>query len=85
MKKLSKTEAEKEIEKFFSDIKNKTPKEIRKIKRTAMRHSIKLGALRKKFCKKCYSPDLKIKSIKKGIKTTECKNCGNLMRWKIRN
>ena len=28
---------------------------------------------------------LKIKSIKKGIKTTECKNCGNLMRWKIRN
>jgi RNase P subunit RPR2 len=81
--KLSKTEAKKEIEEFFDNIKNKTPKQIKKVKKLAMKHSIKLGNLRKKFCKKCYSPDLKVKSIKNKFKTTECKNCGYISRWKI--
>lgn len=84
MKKLSKTEAKKEIEDFFEDIKNKSPKEIKKIKKLAMKQSVKLGNLRKKFCRKCYSPDLKIKSMKKRIKTIECKKCNSLMRWKIK-
>ncbi len=83
--KLSKTEAKKEIEEFFSNIKNKTPKQIKKIKKLAMKHNLKLGDLRKKFCKKCYSPNLKVKSIKKGYKTIECVSCKNIMRWKIKN
>ena len=83
MKKFSKTEAEKEIKEFFSDTGNRTPKEIRKMKKLAMSHNIQLRELRKKFCKKCYSPELKFKSIKNKIKIIECKKCGNLMRWKI--
>lgn len=82
--KLSKEETRKEIEIFFSDIKNKSAKEIKKMKKLAMKHNLKLGDLRKKFCKKCYSPDIKVKSIKNKIKTTECKICKNIMRWKIR-
>jgi len=83
MKKLSKAEAEKEIKEFFSDIENKAPKQIEKIKRLAMSHNIQLKQLRKQFCKKCYSPNLKIRSIKDRTKSIECKNCGNIMRWKI--
>ena len=81
MKKLSKTEAEKEIR----DIENKTPKEIKKIKRLAMRHNIKLGELRKKFCKKCFSTKLKIISIKNKIKKIGCESCGNVARWKMKS
>ena len=83
MKKPSKAEAEEEIREFFEHIEKKTPKEIRKIKRLAMRHNIQLKELRRKFCKKCYSPDLKIKNINGKMKSVECKNCGNVMRWKI--
>ena len=83
MKKLSRTEAEEKIKEFFSDIKNKTPREIRKIKKLGMSYNIQLKELRKQFCKKCYSPRLKIKNVRKKIKTMECENCGNLVRWKI--
>ena len=84
MKKLSKSEAEKEIEEFFKHIKNKTPKEVKKAKKLAMRHSIKLGNKRKLFCKKCFSPynNQKIK-IKNGMKTIICRNCDYVNRWKI--
>ncbi len=85
MKKLSKTEAEKQIKDFFSNINNKSPKEIKKIKKLAMSRNIQLKELRKKFCKKCYSSNLKIKSIKNKVKIVECRNCGSLMRWKIKN
>ncbi len=83
MKKLSKLEAKEEIEKFFKSIKDKTPKDIKKIKKLAMHHNIKLGDKRKKFCKKCHSTKLKVNSIKKGLKTIECE-CGNISRWKIK-
>ncbi len=83
MKKISKTNAEKEIKEFFENIKNKSPKEVKKIKKFAMSHNFPLKNLRKRFCKKCYSPNLKIKSIKRGIKIIECENCRNLMRWKL--
>jgi len=85
MKKISKTGAEKEIKEFFSEIKDKTQKDIKKIKRLAMSHNIQLKELGKEFCKKCYSPNLKIRSIKNRIKTVECRNCENLMRWKIKH
>lgn len=83
-KKLNKTEVKKHIKEFFSDIKNKTPKEIKKIKRFAMRHNIKLGELRKKFCKKCLMPykNPKIK-MRKGMKSIICENCEYVSRWKI--
>ncbi len=85
MKKISKTEAEKQINEFFKNIKRKTPKEIKKIKKLAMKHNIKLKDLRKKFCKKCFSGNLETKSIKNNLKTVKCKNCGNIMKWKIKN
>jgi RNase P subunit RPR2 len=83
-KKISKIEAIKEIEEFFSEIKDKTPKEIKKIKRLAMRYKIPLKEKRKQFCKKCLSPYINPKvRIKKGIKTVECKNCSYISRYKI--
>ncbi len=82
-KRLSKKEAEEKIEKFFSDIKNKTPEEVRKIKRLAMHYNIKLGKFRKKFCKYCFSPKLRVVSIKNGIKRVRCESCGRISRWKI--
>ena len=85
MKKISKTETEKEIKEFFKDIKNKTPKEVRKIKKLAMSHNIKLEDHRKKFCKNCYSPiEGKIR-IKDKIKSVRCKNCGHISRYKIKD
>lgn len=84
MKKLSKQQAHQEIENFFQNLKNKKPKDIKKIKRLATKHNLKLGSLRKKFCKKCYSTNLKVKGIKGGVKTIDCRNCGYIFRWKIK-
>ncbi len=85
MKKLSKIEAKKEIDEFFSNIKNKNPKEIKKIKRLAMKNNIQLGNLKKKFCKKCFTPykNPKIR-IKNNIKKITCENCKYVTRWKLR-
>ncbi len=83
--KISKIEAEKQIKEFFKNIKNKTPKEIKKIKRLAMNKKIPLKEKRKLFCKKCLTPYDKPKiRIKKGMKSVECKNCGYVGRWKVK-
>ncbi len=85
MKKISKIEAEKQIKEFFSNIKNKTPKEIKKIKRLAMKKNVPLKELRKKFCKKCSSPYRNPKvRIKNNIKKIICENCGYSARWKLK-
>ena len=84
MKKLHKREAKKEVSDFFKNIKNKSPKEIKKIKKLAMKYNIKLREKRKLFCKKCYSADLRIKSLKNKMKTIECKDCENISRYKIK-
>ena len=82
--KVSKTEVKKQIEDFFKDIKNKTPKEIRKIKKLAMSKNIPLKEKRKLFCKKCFSVFNKPKiRIKNKIKSVVCNNCGYISRWKI--
>ncbi len=85
MKKLSKSDTEKEIKKFFEDIENKSPKEIKKIKKLAMRYNVPLGNFRKKFCKKCFNPfdNSKIR-IKKGVKEITCNHCGAVNKWKIK-
>ncbi|MDO8623513.1 MAG: hypothetical protein Q7R52_04670 [archaeon] len=85
MNKLSKSETEKEIKEFFEDINKKSPKEIKKIKKLAMRYNLKLGSLRKKFCKKCYSTRLKTLNIKRGIKKVQCEKCKSIFRWKLTN
>jgi len=85
--KTSKTEAKEKIESFFVDIKNKTPEEIKKIKRIAMRYHVRPGEKRKTFCKKCltpYSGNEKVR-IKNGKKIIECSNCGEISRWRIKD
>jgi RNase P subunit RPR2 len=78
---LSKTEARNKIEEFFKNQHNK--EEVRKIRKLAMSHQIKLGEKRKLFCKKCLSMNLKVVGIKHKIKTVRCEDCGNIIRWKI--
>ncbi len=84
-KKLSKSEAKKEIWEFFSNIKNKSSKNIKKIKKLAMSYNIPLKELRKRFCKKCLTPykNPKIR-IKNKIKIITCENCNYISRWKIK-
>ncbi len=84
MKKSSKTEAKNKVQKFFVDIKNKNPKEIKKIKRLAMQHNVSLKNSKKKFCKKCLAPykNPKIR-INNKMKSITCENCGSVSRWKL--
>ena len=85
MKKISKTEAKKQIEEFFLNIKDKTPKEVKKIKKLSMSFNLPLKEKRRTFCKKCLSP-YKIQKIRirNKIKSVVCKNCGYINRWRIR-
>ena len=84
-KKLSKTEAQKQIKEFFSDIKSKTPKQVKKMKRIAMKNNIQLKELRKKFCKKCLTSynNSKIK-IKNKMRTISCSACYYISKYKIK-
>ena len=83
---MSKTIANKQIDKFFENIKNKTPKEIKEIKKLAMAKNIYLKEKRKLFCKKCFSiyktPKIRINNK---IKMTICENCGYNSRWILNN
>jgi len=84
-KKLSRTEAKKQIEEFFLNIKNKTPKEVKKIKKLAMGFNLPLKEKRKTFCKECLSPYKSPKiRIRNKIKSVVCKDCGYISRWRIR-
>jgi len=76
--KISKNDGKVLIESFFKNIQNKTPKEIKKIKKISMNSKIPLLSYKRLFCKKCLTPFLgneKIR-IKNNCKTVECKNCG---------
>lgn len=83
--KLSKAQVKEEIENFFSDIKNKNPRQIKQIKRLAMSKNIPLREKRKLFCKKCLNPykNPKIR-VKKNRKIVECENCGYIARWNLK-
>jgi hypothetical protein len=83
MEKPSKTKAKERIEEFFKNLESKKPEEIRKIKNLAAHYNLKLGSKRKMFCQKCYSTNLKVKSIKSKVKTVKCEN-GHISRWKIK-
>jgi RNase P subunit RPR2 len=85
-KKLSKSEAKKEIEEFFEKVKTKKPKEIKKIKKLGMRYNLPLKDKRKLFCKKCFFPYKEKEKIriKRGIKSIVCEKCGSVARWKMK-
>lgn len=84
-KKISRKEAEKQISEFFLNIQDKTPKEVKKIKRLAMKFNIPLRDKRRSFCKKCFYPHKTPKiRIKTGVKRVMCKECGYENRWKIK-
>src|SRR3989338_878126 len=85
MKKLSRTEALKDIDEFFQKIRSKNSKQIKKIKNLAMSHNLPLKERRKKFCKKCLNHHTNSKTrIKEGIRSTTCEKCGFVSRWKVK-
>tara|TARA_Y100000310_G_scaffold345208_1_gene462671 strand:- start:208 stop:459 length:252 start_codon:yes stop_codon:yes gene_type:complete len=79
---LSKKEAQEKITDFFKS-KDFTAKEMKKIRRLAMKHQIKLGPLRKKFCKKCLNPLKGKTKITKTHKMIECKKCNHKAKFRI--
>jgi len=79
---ISKTKATEIIDSFFQKD-NFSPEELKKIKRLAMKYQIKLGAYKRKFCKKCLSPLTGKIRINNNIKTIECESCGYKNRHKI--
>jgi RNase P subunit RPR2 len=83
MAELTRKEVQEKIDDFFKNLDEKSASDIKKIKKTTMKFNIRLGDLRKRFCKKCLSLNLKVKGIKKMIKSVECSECRNLMRWKV--
>ena len=84
MKEISKKEAQKIIEDYFSGNEIDSEK-TRKIKKLAMANRVRLGEHRKRFCKKCYS-DLKLGKIRinKIYKQVTCLKCGLVNGWKIK-
>ena len=85
MSKKGKKESESQIEEFFENIKDKTPRNIKKIKKLAMSHNIKLKERRKAFCKKCLNPFVMPKiRIKNGMKIVICGKCGAVSRWRLK-
>lgn len=84
-KSSSKSDAKKQIEEFFGNLKDKNSKQIKKTKRLAMSHNISLKEKRKLFCKKCFTqyktPKIR---IKKGIKSVACEKCGFKSRCEIK-
>ena len=84
-KAISKTEVKKQVEEFFEDIKNKSPEDVKKIKKLAMSHKIPLKENRKLFCKKCLHPHKNPSiRVKKGLIKINCGECGYTSRWKIK-
>jgi len=83
-KTISKTEAKKQIEEFFKNIKEKSPKDVKKIKKLAMSYKIPLKDKRKLFCNKCMNPHKNVSiRVKNGFIRINCGECGYTSRWKI--
>ena len=83
-KTISKKEAQKQIEEFFENVKQKTAEGVKKIRTLAMAHNIKLGSKKKPFCDKCFKPYITPSiRINKGIVTMTCDKCGHICKWKM--
>jgi len=86
MKKISRSEAKKQIEFFFSNILEKDSKQVKKIKKLAASHNFPLREKRKLFCKKCFTPYNRPKiRIKNKMKKITCGKCGHVVRWKLKS
>ncbi|MEK6856053.1 MAG: hypothetical protein AABX66_02755 [Nanoarchaeota archaeon] len=81
-KKISKEDAKKKISELFNKKEFKS-EEVMKIKKLAMNYKIRLGVLRKQFCKKCLSQLRGKIRVSKGNKRIECEKCGFVNRIKI--
>ncbi len=67
-----------QVEDFFKNIINKTPKEVKRIKKKAMAKNLHLMKKREKFCKFCLTPyngteKVRIKNNHKIITCNKCK------------
>jgi RNase P subunit RPR2 len=85
IKQLSRNEIKSEVEKIFEG--SPKPEMLKKAKRLLMSQNIKIGELRKKFCKRCYSLyDSKNSEIriKKPYKIVKCKKCGFVKKYKLK-
>lgn len=83
-KKLTKKQANEKIENFFSNLEDKKPEQIKKIKRLAMHYKIRLKDKRKLFCKYCYAVLKGRTIIRNKIKSVVCEKCGKVSRWKLK-
>ena len=85
LKSLSRKEAEEFIKKTFEE--NPSKESLKNLKLLAMSKNIKIGGMKKRYCKKCYSlfttknSEIRIKMPYKKIK---CKNCGYTATYKIK-
>lgn len=81
-KEISKTEAKQNIDIFFLK-KSFTSKEMRKIRKLAMKYRIPLKDYKKQFCKSCLSKLEGKTRVSKTHKTRECKFCSYKNKFKI--
>ena len=57
-------------------------------KKIGMRYNVRLGSLKRRFCKECYSyftPKNSQKRLKKGVLVVKCLECGNIQRYPYKN
>lgn len=80
--KISKSQAQEKIESFFKNSEF-SQKEMKKIKRLAMKFKIKFLPFKKNFCKKCLSSLKGRIRVTKTHKTIECKICKYKNKFKI--
>ena len=84
-KTISKTEAKQQIEEFFENIKSKSPEEVQKIKKLAMKYKIPLKDKRKLFCKNCLNPHKNPSiRVKNDLIRINCGECNYTSHWKIK-
>src|SRR3989344_223853 len=79
---LSKSQTQQKINEFFAR-KSFRSEEVKKIKRLAMKYNIKLGVLRRKFCKRCFSQLKGSTRITKNHKKIICGSCGALNSFRL--
>ena len=80
---VSRTQAQDKIHLFFKST-SFLPKDLKKIKRLAMKYHLPLKNYKKLFCKSCLNP-LKGKTrISKEYKRIECNVCNYKNKWRIK-
>ncbi|MDA3837006.1 MAG: hypothetical protein PF542_05275 [Nanoarchaeota archaeon] len=82
--KLTKKDVELIRDDFFSNIKSKTSKEIKKMKKLANSKKVCLKHQKRLFCLECFEPfrgEEKVR-ISKGFKVITC-SCGKVKRMKL--